>query len=162
MLKSKLVESPRVERYPRPLPLSDMSLSSFATEGAGQRHLLIKLKIGLDLKGLFWQKDYTTATATGLLISRLLKQSALLQSAAYLTSSLSEVMQAYRLAVFNVLAGNRDDYSKNFAFLHDEFKGRYTLAPAYDFTYAPLIPEHHMTCFGNGRPAEDDLLRLAE
>ena len=86
----------------------------------------------------------------------------LLQSADYLTSSLSEVMQAYRLAVFNVLAGNRDDHSKNFAFLYDEFKGRYTLAPAYDFTYAPLIPEHHMTCFGNGRPAEDDLLRLAE
>ena len=36
------------------------------------------------------------------------------------------------------------------------------MAPAYDLTYAPSIPEHHMTCFGNGSPTEDDLLHLAE
>lgn len=48
------------------------------------------------------------------------------------------------------------------AFLYDESKGRYAMAPAYDLTYAPSIPEHHMTCFGNGSPTEDDLLHLAE
>ena len=75
----------------------------------------------------------------------------LLQSAAYLTSSLSEVMQAYRFAVFNVLAGHHNNHSKNFAFLYDEFKGRYTLAPTYNLTYTSLISEHYLTCFGNGR-----------
>jgi serine/threonine-protein kinase HipA len=41
----------------------------------------------------------------------------------------------YRLAVFNVLAHNRDDYAKNFSFLMDE-SGSWKLAPAYDLTFS--------------------------
>lgn len=44
-------------------------------------------------------------------------------------------VEAFRRMVFNVLAGNRDDHSKNFGFLMDE-AGRWSLAPAFDVTYA--------------------------
>ena len=41
----------------------------------------------------------------------------------------------YRLAVFNVLAHNRDDHAKNFSFLMDE-QGEWKVAPAYDLTFS--------------------------
>lgn len=43
--------------------------------------------------------------------------------------------QAYRRMVFNVVAVNRDDHTKNLSFLLRE-GGRWELAPAYDVTYA--------------------------
>lgn len=47
----------------------------------------------------------------------------------------AELQQAYRRMVFNVLAVNRDDHTKNFAFLRPE-RGGWRLAPAYDVTHA--------------------------
>src|SRR5690606_1296666 len=52
-----------------------------------------------------------------------------------LTKDIREVEKMYRLAVFNVLAHNRDDHAKNFSFLMDE-KGEWKLAPAYDLTFS--------------------------
>lgn len=43
--------------------------------------------------------------------------------------------QAFRRMVFNVVAMNRDDHTKNLAFLLPE-QGDWVLAPAYDITYA--------------------------
>lgn len=43
--------------------------------------------------------------------------------------------QAFRRAVFNVAAVNRDDHTKNLAFLCDP-DGTWRLAPAYDLTFA--------------------------
>ena len=43
--------------------------------------------------------------------------------------------ESYRRMVFNYLAMNCDDHSKNFAFLMDE-EGQWKLAPAYDVTFA--------------------------
>jgi serine/threonine-protein kinase HipA len=43
--------------------------------------------------------------------------------------------EAYRRAVFNVVAVNQDDHVKNISFLMDE-QGTWRLAPAYDLTYA--------------------------
>lgn len=43
--------------------------------------------------------------------------------------------QAYRRAVFNVAAVNRDDHTKNVAFLMNA-DGKWSLAPAYDVTHA--------------------------
>ncbi|HEU5358168.1 MAG TPA: type II toxin-antitoxin system HipA family toxin [Gemmatimonadales bacterium] len=43
--------------------------------------------------------------------------------------------EAYRRAVFNVVAVNQDDHVKNFAFLMDR-AGTWRLAPAYDLTFA--------------------------
>ena len=47
----------------------------------------------------------------------------------------AEISQFYRRMVFNVLARNQDDHVKNISFLMDH-AGRWSLAPAYDVTYA--------------------------
>lgn len=43
--------------------------------------------------------------------------------------------EAYRRAVFNIMARNQDDHVKNLSFLMDK-NGRWSLSPAYDLTYA--------------------------
>ncbi len=50
----------------------------------------------------------------------------------------SDMEQMYRRMVFNVLARNHDDHTKNHAFMMDKL-GRWSLAPAYDlcYSYAP-------------------------
>ena len=47
----------------------------------------------------------------------------------------TEISQLYRRIVFNVMARNQDDHVKNISFLMDR-TGRWSLAPAYDVTYA--------------------------
>ena len=47
----------------------------------------------------------------------------------------TDISQLYRRMVFNVAAMNRDDHVKNISFLMDRV-GRWSLAPAYDVTYA--------------------------
>ncbi len=46
-----------------------------------------------------------------------------------------ELREAYRRMVFNVMAVNRDDHTKNFAFLKRRGRG-WQLAPAFDVTHA--------------------------
>lgn len=86
----------------------------------------------------------------------------LLRCALALTRSMAEVEKAYRLAVFNVFAHNRDDHSKNFSFLMNEH-GKWSFAPAYDltFSYGPG-GEHCSMVMGEGRnPGAGDLRKLA-
>lgn len=45
------------------------------------------------------------------------------------------VEQQFRRMVFNVVARNQDDHVKNIAFLMDQ-QGKWSLAPAFDLTYA--------------------------
>lgn len=73
------------------------------------------------------------------------------------------MLRCYRRTVFNVLAHNRDDHVKNFAFVMAD-DGEWSLSPAYDLTYATGPGgEHPMTIAGEGRdPGPDDLLRLAD
>ncbi|SHK66484.1 type II toxin-antitoxin system HipA family toxin [Epilithonimonas mollis] len=59
----------------------------------------------------------------------------LLNLTASLTKDIREVEKMYRLAVFNVMAHNRDDHTKNFSFLMDE-TGNWKLSPAYDLTFS--------------------------
>jgi serine/threonine-protein kinase HipA len=47
----------------------------------------------------------------------------------------SHKIEAYRRMVFNVLACNRDDHTKNFGFLFDA-NGFWKLSPAFDISYA--------------------------
>ncbi|HSF55976.1 MAG TPA: HipA domain-containing protein, partial [Algoriphagus sp.] len=49
--------------------------------------------------------------------------------------SYPEAEQMFIRMVFNVLARNCDDHTKNFAFLMDK-NGKWTLSPAYDICYA--------------------------
>ena len=63
------------------------------------------------------------------------------------------VEQLFRRMVFNVVARNQDDHVKNIAFLMDR-SGAWTLAPAYDVTWAwkpgnPWLDSHQMSI--NGR-----------
>lgn len=47
----------------------------------------------------------------------------------------NEVEQLYRRMVFNVVARNQDDHTKNFAFLMNP-EGKWSIAPAYDICYS--------------------------
>ncbi|MFT5129617.1 MAG: serine/threonine-protein kinase HipA [Rhodothermales bacterium] len=60
--------------------------------------------------------------------------------------------QLFRRMVFNVLARNQDDHTKNIAFLMDK-QGRWRLSPAYDVTYSynptgPWTSRHQMSVNG--------------
>ena len=52
-----------------------------------------------------------------------------------ITKDIREVEKMFRLAVFNVMAHNRDDHAKNFSFLMNEF-GEWNLSPGYDLTFS--------------------------
>lgn len=63
-----------------------------------------------------------------------------------------EIEQFFRRMVFNVLARNQDDHVKNISFLMDR-RGRWSLAPAYDITYAVdpdniWLKQHQMSVNG--------------
>lgn len=78
-----------------------------------------------------------------------------------LTRDIREVEKMYRLAVFNVLAHNRDDHGKNFTFLMDG-AGDWKLSPAYDLTFS-FGPggEQSTMVMGEGRnPKEEHLVKL--
>jgi serine/threonine-protein kinase HipA len=57
------------------------------------------------------------------------------QSVRALGLELDELAQAYRRMVFNVMAVNHDDHTKNFAFLRSADSG-WHLSPAFDVTHA--------------------------
>lgn len=76
-----------------------------------------------------------------------------------ITQSTEEVAKAFRLMVFNVLAYNRDDHAKNFAFLHDE---SWRLSPAFDLTMsAGPGGEHRSDINGSGDPSRKDIMAIA-
>ena len=78
----------------------------------------------------------------------------------------TEISQFYRRMVFNVLARNQDDHVKNISFLMDR-QGRWSLAPAYDVTYAynpggMWTGSHQMTINGKREAlTRQDLLAAA-
>jgi serine/threonine-protein kinase HipA len=77
------------------------------------------------------------------------------------------LQQAYRRMVFNVAAVNRDDHTKNVAFLMDP-DGQWSLAPAYDVTHAynPVghwTQRHQMSVHGSfDGITVDDLYAVAD
>ncbi|MBL4817859.1 MAG: type II toxin-antitoxin system HipA family toxin, partial [Deltaproteobacteria bacterium] len=87
----------------------------------------------------------------------------LMKATAWLTKDVRECEKLFRIAVFNVMAYNRDDHTKNFSFLMDA-NGSWSLAPAYDLTFsAGPMGEHCATVMGEGKkPTQAHLLRLAK
>lgn len=79
-----------------------------------------------------------------------------------LTGSFAEVEKLYRRMCFNVFSHNRDDHSKNFAFLYKN--GGYVLSPAYDLTFSNSIGgEHATTVNDEGKNVKmEDILTLAD
>lgn len=86
----------------------------------------------------------------------------LLRVTARLTRSHAELQRAFRLLVFNVLAHNRDDHGKNFAFIMQR-DGEWRLSPAYDLNLVEGPGgEHTMTIDGEARrPTWSHILTLA-
>lgn len=80
-----------------------------------------------------------------------------------LTKDERAVHAMLRRMIFNVLAHNRDDHVKNFAFRLNR-QNEWELAPAYDLTFADGPGgEHTMTVDGEGRrPGRTQFARLAE
>lgn len=79
----------------------------------------------------------------------------------------AQAIQQYRRMLFNVLARNQDDHTKNISFLMDK-DGRWRLSPAFDLIYAhnpqgQWTSQHQMTI--NGKRDNftlEDLLTVAE
>lgn len=89
----------------------------------------------------------------------------LLAVARQLNLNLEEQQQIYRRMVFNVIARNHDDHTKNTAFyVDDDISWR--LAPAYDLAYSykpgsPWVDQHQMTINGKrDNFTRDDLLSV--
>lgn len=68
-----------------------------------------------------------------------------------------------RLAAFNVFAHNRDDHSKNFAFLMDA-TGTWKVAPAYDLTFSTSGHGMHSTTVAreSKNPTKKHLMELGD
>ena len=80
--------------------------------------------------------------------------------------SKKEQLQLYRRMVFNVIARNQDDHTKNIAFLMNQ-EGEWSLSPAFDMTYShnpagQWTDQHQMTVNGKrDHFTEEDLLNVA-
>jgi serine/threonine-protein kinase HipA len=88
----------------------------------------------------------------------------LLKATSLLTRNHQDVLRAFRRMAFNVLAHNRDDHVKNFAFILDDATGDWSLSPAYDLLFTPGPGgEHTLSLAGEGKnPGRAHMLRLAE
>ena len=83
----------------------------------------------------------------------------LLKATRLLTRDQRELRAQFRRMVFNVLAHNRDDHTRNHAFMMDR-EGRWRLAPAYDLTFAQGPGgEHSMSVGGEGRDPDEAAMR---
>jgi serine/threonine-protein kinase HipA len=91
----------------------------------------------------------------------------LFQTMRELRLTYAEAEQMYRRMVFNVLARNCDDHTKNFSFLLKQNQ-TWQLAPAYDICHAyapnhPWVSQHALSI--NGKRSgitKKDLLKLGE
>jgi len=78
-----------------------------------------------------------------------------------LTRDMRALEQMYRRMVFNAVAHNRDDHTKQTSLCMDR-RGSWTLSPAYDLTWSEGPGgEHSMAMSGEGHPQREDLLRVA-
>tara|TARA_R110002096_G_scaffold135456_2_gene287434 strand:- start:378825 stop:380138 length:1314 start_codon:yes stop_codon:yes gene_type:complete len=90
----------------------------------------------------------------------------LFQTMRVLRLSYPEAEQMFRRMVFNVLATNFDDHSKNFSFRLKQ-GGKWELAPAYDlcYSYAPnniWVNQHSLSINGKHKEiSKDDLMSIA-
>ena len=86
----------------------------------------------------------------------------LLKLCGVLTKSHAEKTELFRRMVFNVMGGNRDDHTRNFAFMLT-YEGEWINTPAYDITYnTDIAGEHSMSVNGKGKNISlDDILSIA-
>lgn len=71
----------------------------------------------------------------------------LFKTAEFLNTSHESKNQIFKVMVFNLVFGNRDDHAKNFSFLMDN-QGEWEFSPAYDITFSThegVQPWHQLT-----------------
>lgn len=79
-----------------------------------------------------------------------------------------DAIEIFRRMVFNVVARNHDDHTKNFGFLLKDRNAAWRLAPAFDVAYSykpgsPWVNSHQMSLNGKRDGFErDDLLAVAQ
>ncbi|RLD30532.1 MAG: type II toxin-antitoxin system HipA family toxin [Bacteroidetes bacterium] len=84
----------------------------------------------------------------------------LIKATLALTKNIEDSYSLFRLMVFNVLTGNKDDHAKNFSFIHKS--GKWQLSPAYDLVLSDGFNNNHSTTIaGQGNPGIDDILKVA-
>lgn len=78
-----------------------------------------------------------------------------------ITRQAADVADVFRRMTFNILASNRDDHTRQHAFLMDD-KGDWRLAPAFDLTFSQGPGgEHYLDIAGEGRkPTRDHVLKV--
>lgn len=85
----------------------------------------------------------------------------LLRLTKILTKNNEDIKNMYRLMVFNIAIKNRDDHTKNFAFMLDK-QHTWRLAPAYDLCKCLTQSEHATTVNDKGKDIQpDDLVNVA-
>lgn len=91
----------------------------------------------------------------------------LFQTMRLLKLSYPEAAQMYRRMVFNIMARNCDDHTKNFAFMMEN-DGKWKLAPAYDICHAyrpgsEWVSQHNLSINGKRKDFnKEDLLTIAK
>lgn len=77
-----------------------------------------------------------------------------------LTKDIENCYSLFRLMVFNVLVGNRDDHAKNFSFIY--INSAWKLSPAYDLApNSGFNGNHSTTVAGKGKPGKEHLFEVA-
>lgn len=85
----------------------------------------------------------------------------LLKAVQFVTNCDLEIEKAFRLMVFNVLAHNKDDHSKNFSFIYSD--GLWKMTPAYDLTFSAGMNNQHSTAvMGLGLPTLESIQKVAQ
>jgi serine/threonine-protein kinase HipA len=117
-----------------------------APDGGEHRAPLLSMAAALDADFRLPALDYETV----------------LLATARITGDYRETLKAFHRCVFNVLAHNRDDHAKNFAFRMDA-EGRWKLSPAFDLSFSHGPGGQHSTSVaGEGaRPSRRHLLQVA-
>ncbi len=106
-----------------------------------------------------------TVSAAGLLNANYripsLDYSILMKLTLQLTRDMAQVLQMFRLMVFNILISNRDDHAKNFSFQY--VNGSWKLSPAYDLLPSIGFNGYHTTTInGQGEPTLQDIIAVAK
>ncbi len=82
--------------------------------------------------------------------------------------SRAEAIEIYRRMVFNIVARNHDDHSKNFGFILSDPRAQWQLAPAFDVAYSykpgsPWVNSHQLSVNGKrDNFTREDLLVTAK
>ncbi len=92
----------------------------------------------------------------------------LLSAARQLRLPREDAIEIYRRMVFNVIARNHDDHTKNTGFILDNPKASWRLSPAFDLAYSykkdsPWVNAHQMSINGKrDNFSRDDLFAVSE